>query len=225
MKKLKCGIATLSILQVALLGIAVAQSHSRKSSASSFLVDSTKPYVYLKVDHIGPRRPIREGEPNVGIWLRWHNNCTVPITVYTSGVENPTEDDEVGVYYSVVANPPPTGNMSVGTPGYPTPAEMAAELWGTSPPKTSPTAKLVPARTDKPEDSKMPGGDWLDVGSLTTIFPGQSIYFSLPRNSVSPKWQVEIPFEFDLKVSSPNTHTYVTLYEDDLHVAAGPGKQ
>jgi hypothetical protein len=230
MKTIKCAIATLLLLQIAFAGSALAQSHNGKSS-TNFLIDSTKPYVYLEVDHIGPRRPMSEDEPNVGIWLRWHNNCTVPITVFTFGVGNPplafvpqpSEDEEVGVYYGVVANPAPAGGAGgEGFPPGPTPTDVAAELWGNSPPMTSPKPKPTAASVQKSEDSKMPEGYWLDVGSLTTIYPGKSIYFSLPRNSVSPKWHVQIAFKFDLRIQSPNVHNYITLYENDLPTSARP---
>lgn len=229
MKTRKCGIATLLILQMVHLGIALAQSRMA-GRPDNFVIDPTKPYVYLEVDHIGPRRPMREDEPKVGIWLRWHNNCRAPITVFTFGAGNPpvafvpeppSQDEEVGVYYGVVANPPPAIEASEGFPVGPTPSDVAAELWGNSPPMTSPKPKPTAGSVQKSEDSKMPEGYWLDVGSLTTIYPGKSIYFSLPRNSVSPKWHVEIQFEFGLKVQSPNVHNYITLYEDDLHTGLG----
>jgi len=46
---------------------------------SDFVIDHSQPYVYLKFDHIGPRRSYAEGEGNTGIWIRFVNNCRIPI--------------------------------------------------------------------------------------------------------------------------------------------------
>jgi len=207
-----------------------AQSHSNNQGQKRFLVDPHKPYVYLEVDHVGPREPRTLGEPNIGIWLRLHNNCIVPITVHTFGVPDlafapPSSgpDEEIGVFDSVIANPPPWGLILVEPPkggplpGTLKPSELAKFLWASPQPQPVPTA-CAPAPTPKHEDAKMPRGYWFDVGTLTTIYPGDSIYFSLPRNHVSPKWHVEIQFEFDLNVHStiPRPENYVTLYEDQI---------
>jgi hypothetical protein len=43
---------------------------AQDKGVQSFVLDQTKPYVYLKFDHIGSRTPVRDGEGNTGIWLR-----------------------------------------------------------------------------------------------------------------------------------------------------------
>jgi hypothetical protein len=48
-------------------------------SVMDFVIDQSKPYVYLKFDHIGPRKPVQDGEGDTGIWLRVVNNCRIPI--------------------------------------------------------------------------------------------------------------------------------------------------
>lgn len=53
--------------------------------SSDFLLDQSKPYVYLEVDHVGARKPLRDGEPNTGIWLRMKNNCKLPIVIMALG--------------------------------------------------------------------------------------------------------------------------------------------
>jgi hypothetical protein len=64
----------------------------------------------------------------------------------------------------------------------------------------------------------MPYGYMLPTSSFATLAPGQSIYFSLPMDQVSNGWHVEIPFRFDLKVSSPlrSATNLVSLYQADL---------
>jgi hypothetical protein len=209
---------------------AQARHASDKSAAERFLIDPTKPYVYLTVDHVGPRAPIREGEPKTGIWLRLHNNCIVPITVLTFGAGN---DEEIGVFDHVIGDPSAGGlfpRMPMGTkaesfydaPGYPTASELAGQLWGKGNHKAKPQAPVASAA--KPSEwkgSKMPAGYWFDVAGVTTINPGRSIYFSIPRNQVSARWHVEIDFEFDLHVRSeiPSAQNYVSLYEDQVEYA------
>ncbi len=60
---------------------AQARSVNGDTSGSTFLIDSTKPYVYLEMDHIGRRNALLSGESEQGIWLRLHNNSNVPITI------------------------------------------------------------------------------------------------------------------------------------------------
>ncbi|HEX5236761.1 MAG TPA: hypothetical protein VFW25_15685 [Silvibacterium sp.] len=213
--------------------LANAGSHSvKKSSALRFLIDPSKPYVYLEVDHIGPRQPELPGEPSTGIWLRFHNNCILPITVVAFGAGVPPlaftppslgANQEVGVYDAVIANAPAFGSFKGGSvydlPGYPSVLSLAAQLWGKPRQPQAPFAPSPPAQpVPKPTHSQMPSGYWADVGTLTTIEAGHSIYFSLPRNHVSTEWHVEIPFDFDLGVRSPipSPHGYVTLYEDQV---------
>lgn len=67
----------------------------------NFVIDSSKPYVYVKFDHIGNRKPAAEGEEESKVlWLRLVNNCNLPITVRTFDLG--TGVPGVGVNYSVV---------------------------------------------------------------------------------------------------------------------------
>jgi hypothetical protein len=89
-----------------------AQNPARGSSAAAinaFLIDQSKPYMYLQLDHIGPsyRYPLApleiymigvnasnaeagqatqtvEQKPNQDIYLRLRNNCRIPIVVFTA---------------------------------------------------------------------------------------------------------------------------------------------
>lgn len=221
------------LVAIAIASSAVAQNRRAKISSwqKQFLIDPAKPYVYLEVDHIGPRQPRAAGEPKIGIWMRLHNNCIVPIIVYTFGVPDfafappsPGRNEEIGVYDSVIANPRPWGFIRDQPPHPATltetmkPSDLANYLWAKPQLQAAPTATAPPPPSPKPKGAKMPMGYWFDVGTDTIIHPGESIYFSLPRNHVSPKWHVQIPFHFDLDVHSPipRPENYVTLYEDQV---------
>jgi hypothetical protein len=67
---------------------------------SDFVLNPAKPYVYLQFDHVGPRKPLRDGEGNVGLWLRIVNNCREPITVPTFGLTS--GDPGVGVFDEII---------------------------------------------------------------------------------------------------------------------------
>jgi hypothetical protein len=60
--------------------------------------------VYLQFDHVGPRKPLRNGESNLGLWLRIVNNCREPITVPTFGLTS--GDPGVGVLDEIVPDTP-----------------------------------------------------------------------------------------------------------------------
>ncbi|MGD0902528.1 MAG: hypothetical protein ABR924_06255, partial [Terracidiphilus sp.] len=58
---------------------------SQEINSTNFIIDPAKPYVYLKFDHIGPRKPHQDGEGNTGLWLKVVNNCRIPIVFRASG--------------------------------------------------------------------------------------------------------------------------------------------
>jgi hypothetical protein len=69
-------------------------------AASDFVIDASKPYVYVKFDHKGDRKPAAEDEGTKGLWLHLVNNCRLPINVVVFDLG--TGDPGVGVNYSVV---------------------------------------------------------------------------------------------------------------------------
>jgi hypothetical protein len=71
-----------------------------QTADTRFILGETKPYVYLKFDHVGPRKPLQAGEGSQGLWLRIMNNCKVPIGVKTYGVTS--GDPGAGVFDEVV---------------------------------------------------------------------------------------------------------------------------
>jgi len=82
--------------------IAVAQVSSMTGHIppNQFVINKSEPYVYIKFDHMGKRKPTTEGESPEGVWLRVVNNCNLPITILTFDLG--TGDRGVGVPYSVV---------------------------------------------------------------------------------------------------------------------------
>ena len=195
--------------------------HAKRMRAPrEFLIDRSKPYVYLEVVGIGPREPMRQGEPKVGIWLRLHNNCIVPIDLNTLSDRTPT--GQLQPFDRVVADGPPAvgaaneGKLMNQSPGYPTTQSLARTLWSGSPAHGD-----LPAEINTSPKSKrvgMPPGYWEETAGTTTINPGENLYFSVPLNQVSENWHIEIPFEFELGVKSsvPSAHNYVALYQSQL---------
>lgn len=75
--------AVAAFIALAMLVVDSGTSTSAQSSQKNFVIDESKPYVYIKFDHAGQREPIDRTEPTRGIWLRLVNNSTIPIEVET----------------------------------------------------------------------------------------------------------------------------------------------
>ena len=84
--------------------ILATNTFAQKESWQGFIIDQSKPYVYLKFDHIGPRKPVQNGEGNMGLWLRVVNNCRIPIVFMSFNM--PTGEPGVGLMDEVVKNEP-----------------------------------------------------------------------------------------------------------------------
>jgi hypothetical protein len=60
-------------------------------------------------------------------------------------------------------------------------------------------ADFPPAKEkEDPGLKNMPSSTWFDVGSRATIATGKSLLFSLPADHFSKRWEIHIPYEFDL---------------------------
>ena len=139
---------------------------------SNFIIDPTKPYVYLKFDHTGPRRPVSRHEPDQGLWIRIVNNCQIPIVVATFNPE--TGDAGIAVYDDIVPvdlHPPPLGYVL-------RPGEMSSS----------------PAEEPKPPN----GYSQSDLLTTSTIEPGKNLLFSVPINHVGRTWELQIKFYLEL---------------------------
>jgi hypothetical protein len=167
-----------------ILLLAVATMYAQ-SPDTSFVLDGTKPYVYLQFDHVGPRKPLHEGEPSMGIWLRIVNNCKVPISVRSYGVT--TGDTGTGVFDEIIPVPQvftvqaDSGEIPLST-------------------DERPTQKIA-----KEPSAKMPEGYEAELSSVTRVLPGKSLLFSVPRNHVSREWFLRV--KFALAVSRPSVGT------------------
>jgi len=188
-----------------------------------FVLNPSKPYVYLVVDHVGPRKPLRNGEPDKGMWLRLVNNCRLPLVIIASKPSANAAEGEPWVQDEVVPNKPSPGVDSQGAgvgyePGQESLAEIflhpnddEAEVRGAE--KSAKSSRGLIERPHGYNDGYQPGPQVLKV-----IPPGGEILFSLPINHVSKTWHVEVPFRFALKqegtIRQPYSH--VAFFRGDL---------
>jgi len=128
-------------------------------SARNFEIDDSKPYVYIKFDHFGDRKPANDWESTKGLWLRLVNNCRLPIGVSVLGLG--TGDPGVALNFEVV-------------------------------PKAG---RLAP---NSEQRIKMPFGYAADIGTLVTIPPKGDLLFSVPAESVTKEWYIQVRFDFVL---------------------------
>jgi hypothetical protein len=164
---------------------------------TDFVLNPSKPYVYLQFDHVGPRKPLHEGEDNVGLWLRIVNNCREPITVPTFGL--PPGDPGVGVLDEVVPDILTT-SVSADSDGI-----------DLSEGSTSTAAPVSPK--DRP-----PQGYSAEVFSMTRVLPGKDLLFSVPLNHVSNKWFMRVRFILDVDKPSLGTgpYTYLNFFKTQI---------
>jgi hypothetical protein len=152
------------LLKVYLTLVLVVFGAAGQDKSKGFLLDSSKPYAYIVYDHIGPRKPQRQGEDTTGLWLRIVNNCRIPIALRNFGVN--TGDPGMGVLYDVIPRRPEIkieGNAGI---------EIGE-----------------PAKKVKPSP---PEGYSAEVASVNQIAPGENMLFSIPRNHVSRDWFVRV---------------------------------
>ena len=95
----------LSLVLQCIIAAAIAQA--AQSGNSRTVIDNGKPYVYIRLDHLGERKPISEDEMACGLWLRMTNNSRVPIRVRT--FDPGTPDPGVGLMHEVVRVVVPIG--------------------------------------------------------------------------------------------------------------------
>src|ERR1700730_11975372 len=151
----------------------------------SFVIDTTKPYAYVKFDHVADRKPLSSNESPKGLWLRLVNNCRIPIIV---AIFNPgTGDPGVGIYDEVVP-------VVIKGPFF---QGLRA---GEKPPKLA-----------QPSHEKPTAGYAAEVFSTTTIAPGSDLLFSVPLNHVSQFWYLQIMFNLDVPGGGYGSEPHSTL--------------
>jgi hypothetical protein len=168
-------------IKILLVALLVATTCLAQEHKSNFLIDPSKPYVYLKFDHIGKRAPMYAGEGQQGLWLRLVNNCRIPV--------------EVATYQDIAGNP-----------GVPVPDEIIKNSAIRGP---KPADAGQQNRDGDVPPSELPDGYPSDVPETVLVEPGTSIVFGVPLNHVSPRWhlQVQVALHFSTvrRVSQPQT--------------------
>jgi len=220
------------------LSVSKAQQSTTKNAAqgSDFLIDPSKPYVYLELDHVGPRKPLRASEPNTGLWLHLENNCKLPIVVMALGAPPSVGTEVQSVVDEVVPNLQASGAVGDGVGGgvlIPHGLEEMTDIFRT-PNMTEAeirSAEDVQKRVGKdfhsksvPERPQGYNSGYEPVAStLTIVPPGGQLLFSVPVNHVSEFWHFEIPFRLALpnkgRIRSP--YSYVAFYQEDLRDSHG----
>jgi hypothetical protein len=196
---------------------------------AQFLIDLSKPYAYLEVDHVGPRKPLRGDEPHTGIWLRLRNNCRLPIAVVA--VETQTENaDGIIVQDEIVpsAQGPAIGGDGIGG-GILAPREQGQILGLFRWPNriedeiraAEEAARISSKLVQRPRGYGSQSG--FDSFRLITIAPGDQVLFSVPSNHVSSAWHLEISFRLAVPNNSPirPPYSYLAFYQNDLDRATG----
>jgi hypothetical protein len=194
-----------------------------------FRIDSTKPYVYLQVLSVGPRKPLEPGEPDMGIRLRLVNNSRVPISIITLSTN---EEQKVAGYNVIDEVIPDTWGVGDDPGGGATgvqhdqksltgiirwPNQTEQEIRGAEAAARGALAGKASSQfTSRPygyNDQRFLGRRY-----LTIIRPGDAVTFSYPSNHISEMWHLEVPFRLAL----PSTgslrppYSYVALYWIDL---------
>jgi len=159
----------------------------------SFVIDSNREFVYLKFDHVGKGLRRREDEPEMRVWLRFVNNCNVPVELRSFGVPEGSLPGEAGIMDVVVEDPPRL--MIDSEPPPPLSASVFPALESASQPSRSESAPK-PDIQKQPEGP--PAGYWFELGSLKIVRPGRELLFSIPVNQLGTKWHIQIPFEFEV---------------------------
>jgi hypothetical protein len=167
---------------------------AQESNISNFVLDTSKPYVYLKFDHIGSRQPRFQGEGNTGLWLRAVNNCRLPILF--EGHNALPGESGFYLFHEVVEE----------------------ELYMTILDKTIEEIEKDKKLKQQKLKSK-PWGYSDDTGGRIWIQPGKDILFSVPINHVDDDWYIRVEFTFALYDSSSLSNgpvSYLTFKKWDI---------
>jgi hypothetical protein len=149
-----------------------------QDKGENFVIDPSKPFAYLKFDHVAERKQSSPDESPKGLWLRLMNNSRLPIVVTANGAES--GERGATIEYDVVQIAVKGLPHGVRFPGFPPGAESPAE------------------EEKNGTDSKPPKRFSIEVGSLRTIRPGGSLLFDVPLNAVGRSWYLQVGFHFQL---------------------------
>jgi len=102
------------------------------------------------------------------VWFRFQNNCRLPIDLHVVGAPTDASDDKLTVMYQLVK--PVLAGVEITQDGH------------------HPERKRV----------TLPPDTMSEIGSATTVLPGEGVLFSVPTAHFSPEWEMHIPFWFRL---------------------------
>jgi hypothetical protein len=210
-------VSRISVFALLLLsGVACAQS-----ADTSFVLDGSKPYVYLAFDHVGARKPIALEEGSEGLWLRIVNNCKVPIRVNT--FRGDLDGTGVVVFDEIV--PIIEGFTVHGESGViQTDQSPVQDLIGDETSEVAPSEKpkQTPGNVAR-ANGQMPRGYSAELSFVSRVLPGKSLLFSVPRNHVSHDWFMRVKFTLD--VSKPSVGagpvTELDFFNEQIPVTHG----
>lgn len=215
-----------TILIVGLLFAHTVSNSAQQPQPDAFRIDKSKPYVYLQVLSVGPRKPLAPGEPHTGLTLRLVNNSRVPISIVTFSADREHAKGKYQVMDEVVPNPwIGTGEESgVGATVIPKGQKGLAGIvrWPSETEKEIESAVLEACNAVAKTTAVRPNGyidqHFLGLKFLTIIRPGGSATFSYPIDHISEAWHLEIPFR--LALESDGTYrppySHLALYWNDL---------
>jgi hypothetical protein len=169
------------MIRVSLLVICLAATSMAQQKPSDFVLDASRPYVYLAFDHVGPRKPLVPNEGPEGLWLRLVNNCRVPISVKVYG-EN-SDNSSISIFDEVIRN------YSEGVV----------------------VSSTVDVEEALPPAKPLPRGYSSELYSTIQILPGKDLLFSVPRNHVGPDWFMRVKFRLDVNGPSKDFDPWTEL--------------
>lgn len=162
-----------------------------QSSVSNFVVDPSRPYVYLTFDHLAESKLRSSGEVRERIFIRVTNNCNIPVLFRASDA-----DPDQGSVFADEVEPDKQGILVYSDQEKFDLEQKQREL----------------------ALKQMPVGYSFEVSGVLRLQPGKSALFSVPRNHVGPFWHLLVKFTFDLKPSSiaEGPFTNLTFSEFDI---------
>jgi hypothetical protein len=170
----------------------LATAFAQNEHAQNFVIDPSKPYVYLKFDHIGSRKPTQKDEGNTGLWLRVVNNCRIPILFLSFTM--PDGEAGVGLMDEVIETEP---MLQIFTPE---------------------EEKEIAQREELRKAKHKPEGYSSETPGVLRVQPGSEILFSVPLNHVDDDWYLRVRFALDLNKPSASVgpFTYLPFYKWDI---------
>jgi len=185
-----------------------ANAFSQEHDSTKFVLDPSKPYVYLKFDHIGPRKSHPNGEDDAGLWLRLVNNCRLPIVLRASG-------------------------GYPGEPGVALEDEVVEQEQGIQIISDQDSEDFQ--RREELRKARLkhkPEGYTYEVSGVVRVQPGKDILFSVPLSHVDEFWYMRVKFALDLDKSSIaiGPFTYLPFFrwnipKEERQTEPQPGQQ